>query len=168
MPTHLVYTQICFEKESECERNWRYLVPQKGKNINVLCKKTSELLFSVVVRPLQMTLSIARQLLVLLLHVTAHALQQIIKLTIPLPAQYLLNSVTPIILKYLLYAVDTIYYSYSAIEITCYCTLVLFLKKTTNNNSKTTTGSCYIVLQLQLYNKFRLCSIQLIFRRYQC
>lgn len=95
VPTHLVYTQICFGKGSECEKNWRYLVPQKGKNINVLCKKTSELLFSVVVRPLQMTLSIARQLLVLLLHVTAHALQQITKLTIPLPAQYLLNSVTP-------------------------------------------------------------------------
>lgn len=96
-------------------------------------QKTSELLFSVVVRPLQMTLSIARQLLGLLLHVTAHALQQIIKL---LPAQYLLNSVTPIILKYLLYAVDTIYYSYSAIEMTCYCTLVLFLKTKQNKQQQ--------------------------------
>lgn len=85
-------------------------------------------------------------------------------LTSSIPSQFS-NS---IILKYLLYAVDTIYYSYSAIEMTCYCTLVLFLKKNNNNNSKTTTGSCYIVLQLQLYDKFRLCSIQLIFRRYQC
>lgn len=95
-----------------------------------------------------MTLSSARQLLVLLLHVIAHALQQIINLTIPIPAQYFLTKF--IILKYLLYAVDTIYYGYSAIEITCYCTLVLFFCK------KKKTGSCYIVLQLRLYNKFRL------------